>query len=137
MNQIVTLVINILLLVVYYFVIVKTGNDGNGQLAKIIDYCYLLSCIIDPLIYVVWLRETRLELLKMVQVIFPYFSKTIEDMRIDILTSLPLRIVMMTTCEVFKKIKYTRHHWIRLVKGRICIMHHLNRLYKITCSVHT
>ena len=83
-NQIVTLVINVLLLVVYYFVIVKTGNDGNGQLAQIIAYCYLLSCIIDPFIYVVWLRETRLELLKMVQVIFPYFSKTIEDMRIEI-----------------------------------------------------
>ena len=69
---------------VHYIVNIRTANAENGYLSEIVDYCNLLNCIIDPLIYVVWLRETLFEILKMIQVIFPFFGKTIENMRIDI-----------------------------------------------------
>ena len=82
-NQMISLVVNMLLVVIFYLVNVNT-TGGNGHLAEIANYCNLMNCIVDPLIYVIWLRETRLQILKMVQLIFPYFKKTIEDMRIDI-----------------------------------------------------
>ena len=82
-NQMISLAVNMLLVVIFYFVNVNT-TGGNGHLAEIANYCNLMNCIVDPLIYVIWLRETRLQILKMVQLIFPYFKKTIEDMRIDI-----------------------------------------------------
>ena len=82
-NQMIALVVNMLLVVIFYLVNVNT-TGGNGHLAEIANYCNLMNCIVDPLIYAIWLRETRFQILKLVQVIFPYFKKTVEDMRIDI-----------------------------------------------------
>ena len=110
-NQIISLIINIVLLVIFYFTNVKTVG-GNGHFAEIADFCYLMNCFVDPLIYVIWLIETRLEILKMVQVIFPYFEKTIEDMRIDI----------------FNIVTVKNRDEYNLFKRRICTACHMNQV---------
>ena len=110
-NQIIVLIINIVLLVIFYFTNVKTVG-GNGHFAEVADFCYLMNCFVDPLIYVIWLRETRLEILKMVQVILPYFEKTIEDMRIDI----------------FSIVTVKNRNEYNLFKRRICTGRHMNQV---------
>ena len=110
-NQIISLIINIVLLVIFYFTNVKTVG-GNGHFAEIANFCYLMNCFVDPLIYVIWLRETRLEILKMFQVIFPYFEKTIEDMRIDI----------------FNIVTVKNRNEYNLFKRRICTARHMNQV---------
>lgn len=52
----------------------KTENLSDGFYGRVADSSNLVNCIVDPLIYVVWFKETRLEILKMVDKVFPYIN---------------------------------------------------------------
>lgn len=67
--------------------------NANGIMAVIADSVYVINCIIDPLVYVMWFKETRLEVLKMVLHVFPcvrgrlcgfVVKRKIEKMRMEI-----------------------------------------------------
>ena len=60
------------------------GEQQDGSIGRLVDAANLVSCIIDPLIYVLWFKGTRMEVLKMVKVVCPFVKPTIEKMRIDI-----------------------------------------------------
>ena len=69
---------------VLYFVRTASGTKEDGLVANLADCFNLINCIVDPLIYVVWFKETRMEVLKMIKCICPCVTRTIEKMRIDI-----------------------------------------------------
>ena len=50
-----------------YNILCSDRGDGNRYVAVLADSVGVINCIIDPTIYVVWFKETRFELLKMVE----------------------------------------------------------------------
>ena len=61
-----------------------TQLNGNGLVLVFVDSAYLVSCIIDPLIYVLVFKATRLEVWKLVAFICPSLKPRIEAMRVDV-----------------------------------------------------
>ena len=64
---------------------VLSANDEvpTGWLVQTADVVYILNCIIDALIYGLWFKEVRLEILKLISVVFPYLRSYIDKMRAD------------------------------------------------------
>ena len=59
-------------------------KTSDGPLGQIADVVYVVNCIIDPLIYGLWLKEVRLEILKIVAVVCPSVTPYTEKMRADV-----------------------------------------------------
>ena len=57
---------------------------ADGWLFQLLDVIYVANCIIDALIYGLWFREVRLEILKMVAARFPSLETYVERMRVDV-----------------------------------------------------
>ena len=70
--------------VTIYFAILATNGTLTGQEANIWDAVYLVNSIIDPLIYVVWFKEVRLEILGAISKVCPCLKPTVEKMRADV-----------------------------------------------------
>ena len=66
---------------VLYFTRTASGKEEDGFVATV---TYLINCIVDPVIYVIWFRETRMELFKLIKVICPCLKPKIEKLRKDI-----------------------------------------------------
>ena len=64
---------------------VKMTIDGiQTDLNLLVDSVGIVNCYIDPFIYIIWFRETRMELLKLIHVCCPRLQPKIEMMRIEI-----------------------------------------------------
>ena len=59
-------------------------DDTQTDLNLLVDSVGIVNCYIDPFIYIIWFRETRMELLKLIQVCCPRLQPKIEMMRIEI-----------------------------------------------------
>lgn len=75
----------------------RSSNDtgGDGFVMKIVDFVYIANSTIDPLIHVLWFKETRFEVLKMIAVCWPCVKPTIQKMHIDIFSILEARTVVV------------------------------------------
>ena len=60
------------------------GEESSGELIIWADLIKLVNCFIDPFIYIIWFRETRMEILKLFQVFCPSLKPKIEQMRVEI-----------------------------------------------------
>ena len=60
------------------------GVAEDGRVAMLADVVNVVNCIVDPLIYVILFKETRLEILKMIKVVFPSVEPTITKMHMEI-----------------------------------------------------
>ena len=69
---------------VLYFNRSSNGVEEDGLFATLADWGNLLNCIVDPLIYVMWFNETRMQFFKMFEVICPYVRPKIEQLRVEI-----------------------------------------------------
>ena len=69
---------------VVYALRVANGAKEDGVVGFYTDSLNIIDCIVDPLIYVVYFRETRFEILKMLQTCCPFLKAKVEDMRIEI-----------------------------------------------------
>ena len=80
-----TFVCSLIYLISSVFMIV-TGLDSHpdGGLGIITDFITLVNCYIDPLIYVIWYRETKLELLKVAQTCLPRLKPKIQKMQTEV-----------------------------------------------------
>ena len=56
----------------------------DGWLYQLSDVIYVVNCVTDALIYGLWFREVRLEILKMVAARFPSLESYVEKMRVDV-----------------------------------------------------
>ena len=70
--------------IISYFTFMATSGNLTGQVANIFDAVYLLNSIIDPLIYVLWFKEVRMEMLQPISVICHCFKPTVEKMRSEV-----------------------------------------------------
>ena len=68
----------------YFAFMVANGTILTGQITNITDAVYLLNCIIDPLIYVLWFKEARMEILNMFSTICHCLKPTVEKMRREV-----------------------------------------------------
>ena len=57
---------------------------ADGWLYQLSDVIYVVNCVTDALIYGLWFREVRLEILKMVAARFPSLEAYVEKMRVDV-----------------------------------------------------
>ena len=90
LNSAVTLV-SFICLSIYFAFMVKNGTNFTGQRTNIIDAAYLLNCIIDPLIYVIWFKEARMEILNMFSKICNCLKPSVEKMRREVFDILSFR----------------------------------------------
>ena len=67
-----------------YFAIMAANGTLTGQEANILDAVYLVNSIIDPLIYVVWFKEVRMEILSAISKLCPCLKPTVEKMRREV-----------------------------------------------------
>ena len=73
-----------LCLSVFNFIRKTKGAGPDGFVATLADWSNLTNCAIDPLIYVLWFGETRMEVLKIVQGVCPFVRPKIERLRVEI-----------------------------------------------------
>lgn len=66
------------------YALVRLSGDKDGRLAAVTDFINLVNCLADPLIYVIWFREARLEILKLGMMCFPNIEPKISKMHIEI-----------------------------------------------------
>ena len=71
-------------LATFYVIRSRQGVKEDGLLAMVTDCVNIINCIVDPLIYVVWFKETRLEILKMVMHCLPHVKPHVQKLRVDI-----------------------------------------------------
>ena len=71
-------------LAVAHVIRANQGATEDGFLAIPADSANVVNCIVDPLIYVILFKETRLEILKMIKVVFPSVEPTITKMHMEI-----------------------------------------------------
>ena len=59
-------------------------STEDGFVSILIDAANVVTCILDHLIYVILFKETRLEILKMIKVVFPFVEPKITKMHMEI-----------------------------------------------------
>ena len=69
---------------VFYTLRTAKGDKEDGVVGFYTDSLNIIDCVVDPLIYVVYFRETRFEILKMFQTFCPFLKSRVENMRIEI-----------------------------------------------------
>ena len=57
---------------------------ADGWLYQLSDIIYVVNCIIDALIYGLWFREVRMEILKVMAACFPSLETHVQKIRIDV-----------------------------------------------------
>lgn len=65
-----------------------TYTEGDLSIAvrrTVLDVLYMLNGLIDSCVYVLWYRECRYEMLKILAVVIPPFRNKVEEMRIEVL----------------------------------------------------
>ena len=82
-------------LAIYYVIIRIKGLTFKGQLTNFADIAYLLNCIVDPLIYVIWFKEARMEVLKHFSKICHCLQPTVERMRREVFGVMPFRDIQV------------------------------------------
>ena len=87
-NTTITQVINSGILI--YLVMNKSIED-RGYYGAIGDIAFIFNCIVDPLIYVVWFKETRYEILNMLKVVCPCLNPATERMRMELFNIVYMR----------------------------------------------
>ena len=81
-NSVATLLI--LLGISLYNIFNPDRDKGNGYAGALADFIGVINCIIDPSIYVVWFKEARFEILKMVGGLCPRVYPVVQKMYVDI-----------------------------------------------------
>lgn len=66
-----------------YVLIMLQGLDTK-PLRLYLDAVNTCNCLIDPCLYVLWFRECRMEMLKMVSFLLPRLSDNVEKMRLNV-----------------------------------------------------
>lgn len=66
------------------FAVVNKHNIASGYYPALADTTFIFNCILDPLIYVVWFKETRLEILNMLKVVCPFLKPAAERLRMEV-----------------------------------------------------
>ena len=66
-----------------YVLVMAQGLDSRPQ-RLFIDTVNMFNCVVDPCMYVLWFRECRMEMLKIVALLFPRLSINVEKMRNDV-----------------------------------------------------
>ena len=69
---------------VLYFIRARNGGVDDGLFGTLGDWSNLVSCIVDPLIYVMWFNETKMQLLSIFQRTCPFVRPKIERLRVEI-----------------------------------------------------
>ena len=69
---------------IYFAFSVANGTIVMGHVANITDAVYLFNCIGDPLVYVVWFKEVRMEILNMCSKICHCLEPSVEKMRKEV-----------------------------------------------------
>ena len=69
---------------VFYTVRTSQGVKEDGLVAIYTDSLNIIDCLVDPLIYVVYFRETRFEILKMLETFCPFLKSRTENVRLEI-----------------------------------------------------
>ena len=64
--------------------VLNRSKENRGYNAAIGDIAFSFSCIVDPLIYVMWLKETRLEVLNILKVMCPSLNPAAERMYMEV-----------------------------------------------------
>lgn len=62
----------------------KRGLISESNHKVSIEIVSIGNCILDPFLYVMWLKECRLELFKCIAVVFKRYRHRVEEMRMDI-----------------------------------------------------
>ena len=70
---------------IYFAVMVAKGTDFDGMITNMTDAVYLLNCITDPLIFIFWFKEARMEMLNIFSFICRCLKPTVEKMRLEML----------------------------------------------------
>ena len=83
MNTTINLIIY-LGLATFYVVRSMKGVKEDGVVAAITDSVNVVNCMADPLMYAVMFKETRLEILKMIEACFPAIQERVRTMHMDI-----------------------------------------------------
>lgn len=65
-------------------ILIQLGLLGQNRRRICVEIVSLCNCIVDPFLYVIWFKESRLEMLKFVAVVFTRYRQTVEDMRMDV-----------------------------------------------------
>ena len=71
-------------LAVFNFTRKAKGVEEDGLVSTLADWSNLINCTIDPMIYVLWFGETRMEVFKIVQGVCPFVQPKIEQLRVEI-----------------------------------------------------
>lgn len=69
---------------VVILMIAQLGLVSQTRHKVSIEIVSICNCILDPFLYVMWLRECRLELFKCIAVVFKRYRQRVEEMRMDI-----------------------------------------------------
>ena len=69
---------------VFYFTRTTNGTKDDGLVGTLTDWSNLVNCTVDPLIYVMWFNETRLQLFKMFEGICPFVGPEIDRLKVEI-----------------------------------------------------
>ena len=68
-----------------YNILRSDRGDGNRYVAVLADSVGVINSILDPTIYVVWFKETRFEILKIVERLCPRINPVVQKMYVDII----------------------------------------------------
>ena len=80
---------------------IASGTNGDGFTATLADSVNVVNCIVDPLIYVTWFKETRMEILKMIRICCPFVKPTVQKMRCEIF-QIPTQSFYSTSLQILK-----------------------------------
>ena len=60
------------------------SESHTGEIAHTADVAYILNCVFDSLIYGLWFKEVRLEILKIVSVVCSCVRPNVDRMRVEV-----------------------------------------------------
>jgi len=83
-TSIVTAYLVVLISTALGYIIITKLNISTVSLRLSTDALNTVCCMLDPCFYVLWYRECRMEMLKIVSCCCPYFNDHIEQMRIKV-----------------------------------------------------
>lgn len=76
--------LNCLITAIFYAVILIVTVTDNKERRVYMDIVMIANCFTDTCVYVLWYKECRLQMLKIMAKMFPSLGKGIEKMRIEI-----------------------------------------------------
>ena len=58
--------------------------QNTYQMVNVIDFVYLFNCIFDTLLYTLWFKEARFEILKIFSKLCVRLQPSVEKMRLEV-----------------------------------------------------